>query len=150
MMNAVWLILIVASIVTAAFMGTMEAVSTASIDAAKSAVTLALGLIGVMSFWLGLMRVVQEGGLLHALARALRPVMARLFPDVPPDHPEMSAMIIEHRANMMGLGNAATPFGIKAMVELNRPSTRYPASPPTRWRSSSPSTPPISPSPRSV
>ena len=120
MMNAVWLVLIVASIVTAAFTGTMEAVSAASINDAKSAVTLALGLIGVMSFWLGLMRVVQEGGLLHALARALQPVMARLFPDVPPDHPAMSAMIMNIAANMMGLGNAATPFGIKAMVELNR------------------------------
>src|SRR5215468_4946340 len=105
MMNAVWLVLIVASIVAAAFMGTTEAVSTASIDDAKSAVTLALGLIGVMAFWLGLMRVVQEGGLLHALARALRPVMSRLFPEVPPDHPAMSAMIMNIAANMMGLGN---------------------------------------------
>jgi spore maturation protein SpmA len=120
MMNAVWLVLVVASVVTAALSGTMEAVSTASIESAKSAVTLALGLIGVMAFWLGLMRVVQEGGLLHALARALRPVMSRLFPDVPPDHPAMSAMIMNIATNMLGLGNAATPFGIKAMIELNR------------------------------
>jgi spore maturation protein SpmA len=120
MMNAVWLFLVVASIVTAAFSGTMEAVSTASIESAKSAVTLAIGLIGVMAFWLGLMRVVQEGGLLHALARALRPVMTRLFPDVPPDHPAMSAMIMNIATNMLGLGNAATPFGIKAMIELDR------------------------------
>jgi spore maturation protein SpmA len=119
-MNAVWLALMVASIVTAAFTGTMDAVTAASMDAAKSAVTLALGLIGVMAFWLGLMRVVQEGGLLHALARALRPVMARLFPDVPPEDPAMSAMIMNIAANMLGLGNAATPFGIRAMVELNR------------------------------
>jgi len=120
MMNAVWLVLIVASIVTAAFTGNMEAVSTASIESAKSAVTLAIGLIGVMAFWLGLMRVVQEGGLLHALARALRPVMTRLFPDVPPDHPAMSAMIMNIATNVLGLGNAATPFGIKAMTELDR------------------------------
>jgi spore maturation protein SpmA len=120
MMNAIWLGLVVASIITAAFTGTMEAVSNASIESAKSAVTLALGLIGVMAFWLGLMRVVQEGGLLHALARALRPLMARLFPDVPPDHPAMSAMIMNIATNMLGLGNAATPFGIKAMMELNR------------------------------
>jgi len=120
MMNAVWLALMVASIVTAAFMGTMDAVTAASMDAAKSAVTLALGLIGVMAFWLGLMQVVQDGGLLHALARALRPVMARLFPDVPPEHPAMSAMIMNIAANLLGLGNAATPFGIRAMVELNR------------------------------
>jgi spore maturation protein SpmA len=120
MMNGIWLVLVVASIVTAAFSGTMEAVSAASIESAKSAVTLALGLIGVMAFWLGLMRVVQDGGLLHTLARALRPVMARLFPDVPSDHPAMSAMIMNIATNMLGLGNAATPFGIKAMIELNR------------------------------
>jgi spore maturation protein SpmA len=120
MMNAVWIALIVASVVTAAFTGTMSAVSAASIDAAKSAVTLAIGLIGVMAFWLGLMRVVQEGGLLHTLARMLRPVMARLFPDVPADHPAMSAMIMNIAANMLGLGNAATPFGIRAMIELDR------------------------------
>ena len=120
MMNAIWLALIAASVVTAAFTGNMEAVSTASIESAKAAVTLALGLIGVMAFWLGMMRIVQEGGLLHALARALRPLMARLFPDVPPEHPAMSAMIMNIATNMLGLGNAATPFGIKAMVELNR------------------------------
>jgi spore maturation protein SpmA len=120
MMNAVWLALMVASIVTAAFTGTMDAVTAASMDAAKSAVTLAIGLIGVMAFWLGLMQVVQEGGLLHALARALRPLMGRLFPDVPAEHPAMSAMIMNIAANMLGLGNAATPFGIRAMVELNR------------------------------
>lgn len=120
MMNAVWLVLVVASVVTAAFTGKMEAVSTASVESAKSAVALAIGLIGVMAFWLGMMRVVQEGGLLHALARRLRPVMTRLFPDVPADHPAMSAMIMNIATNMLGLGNAATPFGIKAMVELDR------------------------------
>lgn len=120
MMNAVWVLLVVASVVTAAFTGSMEAVSTASVESAKAAVTLALGLIGVMAFWLGMMRIVQEGGLLHTLARGLRPLMARLFPEVPADHPAMSAMIMNIATNMLGLGNAATPFGIKAMVELNR------------------------------
>ncbi len=120
MMNAIWLGLVLGSVVTAAFSGTMEAVSTASIESAKGAVTLALGLIGVMAFWLGTMRVVQEGGLLHAVARGLRPVMGRLFPEVPPEHPAMSAMIMNIATNMLGLGNAATPFGIKAMIELNR------------------------------
>ena len=119
-MNHIWLGLIVVSVVAAAFNGTMEAVTKASVDSAKSAVTLALGLVGVMAFWLGLMRVVQEGGLLHALARWLRPLMVRLFPDVPADHPAMSAMIMNMASNMLGLGNAATPFGIKAMQELDR------------------------------
>ncbi|MFQ5666693.1 MAG: nucleoside recognition domain-containing protein [Candidatus Binatia bacterium] len=120
MMNAIWLALVLASVVAAAFMGTMDAVTTASIESAKSAVTLALGLIGVMAFWLGMMRIVQAGGLLHTLARWLQPVMVRLFPDVPNDHPAMSAMIMNIASNMLGLGNAATPFGIKAMIELNR------------------------------
>ncbi|MFN8640494.1 MAG: nucleoside recognition domain-containing protein [Candidatus Binatia bacterium] len=102
-----------------------------------------------MAFWLGMMRIVQEGGLLHGLARWLRPVMTRLFPEVPADHPAMSAMIMNIATNMLGLGNAATPFGIKAMVELNRP-TRCRASPPTRWCCSSPSTPPTSPRRRSA
>jgi spore maturation protein SpmA len=120
MMNSIWLGIVVASVVTAAYAGTMGAVTTASIESAKAAVTLALGLIGVMSFWLGMMRVVQAGGLLHALARALRPIMTRLFPDVPGDDPAMSAMIMNIASNMLGLGNAATPFGIKAMTELDR------------------------------
>lgn len=120
MMNAIWLALIVASVVTAGFTGTMAAVSTASLESAKSAVMMAIGLIGAMAFWLGMMNVVREGGLLHTLARWLRPVMTRLFPDVPHDHPAMSAMIMNIAANMLGLGNAATPFGIKAMIELDR------------------------------
>jgi spore maturation protein SpmA len=119
-MNLVFLVLIVASVLTAAFAGSMAAVTQASIEQAKAAVTLAIGLIGVMAFWLGLMNVVREGGLLHALARWLRPVMTRLFPDVPADHPAMSAMILNIAANALGLGNAATPFGIKAMIELDR------------------------------
>lgn len=119
-MNTVWLTLVIAAVVAGAFGGNMEAVTAASIDSAKDAVTLALGLVGLMAFWLGLMRVVQEAGLLHTLARWLRPVMTRLFPDVPADHPAMSAMIMNIAANMLGLGNAATPFGIKAMTELNR------------------------------
>src|SRR5215471_16112295 len=120
MMNVIWLFLVVSSVVAAAYGGKMAEVTAASIESAKSAVTLAIGLIGVMAFWLGLMRVVQEGGLLDALARALRPVMTRLFPDVPAEHPAMSAMIMNIATNMLGLGNAATPFGIKAMVELDR------------------------------
>ena len=119
-MNWIWLGLVVLSVVAAAFNGRMAAVTQASVDSAKSAVTLALGLVGVMAFWLGLMRIAQEGGLLHSLARLLRPIMVRLFPDVPSEHPAMSAMIMNMASNMLGLGNAATPFGIKAMQELDR------------------------------
>ncbi|QFY88100.1 spore maturation protein [Magnetovirga frankeli] len=98
----------------------MQALTTGLIDSAKSAVELVLGLIGVMSFFLGLMKVVERGGLLLILARLIRPLMLRLFPEVPPDHPAMGAMIMNFSANALGLGNAATPFGIKAMQALDR------------------------------
>ncbi|MCL4130474.1 UNVERIFIED_CONTAM: hypothetical protein GTU68_045087 [Idotea baltica] len=98
----------------------MEAVSQASFESAKSAATLAFNLVGIMALWLGLMRVLEAGGLMQSIARLVKPVMRRLFSDVPPEHPAMSAMVLNISANMLGLGNAATPFGIKAMMQLNR------------------------------
>jgi spore maturation protein SpmA len=98
----------------------MQALSVGLVDAAGSAVELVVGLIGVMAFFLGLMKVVERGGLLVMLARLIRPLMVRLFPDVPPDHPAMGAMIMNFSANALGLGNAATPFGIRAMQQLDR------------------------------
>jgi spore maturation protein SpmA len=98
----------------------MQALTSAVIEAAKSSVTLALGLIGVMALFLGLMKVAEAGGLLRVIARLLRPLMVRLFPDVPAEHPAMGAMIMNMSANALGLGNAATPFGIRAMQELDR------------------------------
>ena len=124
MLNAIWVAMVLASVICGAVTGRLEAVAKASTDSASAAVTLALGLIGVMTFWLGLMRVLQEGGLLQALARVMRPLMARLFPDVPADHPAMSMMILNMSSNMLGLGNAATPFGLKAMLELDRLNPR--------------------------
>jgi spore maturation protein A len=87
---------------------------------AQVAVELAIGLIGIMALWLGLMKIAEEAGLIARLARALRGITRRLFPDVPPDHPAMGAMIMNISANMLGLGNAATPLGLKAMEELNK------------------------------
>ncbi len=98
----------------------MEAFTSGAMDASKASVTLAIGLIGYMAFFLGLMKVAEAGGLLTVIARLLRPLMVRLFPDVPPDHPAMGAMILNMSANALGLGNAATPFGIRAMQELDR------------------------------
>lgn len=94
--------------------------SRAVVESAGGAVELAIGLIGVMALFLGLMKVAEKGGLLRVISRLLRPVMVRLFPDVPPDHPAMGAMILNLSANALGLGNAATPFGIRAMQELDR------------------------------
>ena len=120
MLNGIWLTLVLGSILTAAFNGRIEVVTQASMQSAKEAVELAIGLVGVMAFWLGMMRIAEDGGLTKSIARIVRPVMTRLFPDVPASHPAMSAMILNISSNMMGLANAATPFGIKAMEELNR------------------------------
>jgi spore maturation protein SpmA len=119
-LNAFFVALVLISVLAAAFTGHMEAVSSSALDAAKKAVELAIGLVGALSLFLGLMRVAQDGGLLRLLARAAAPVMRRLFPDVPADHPAMSAMILNIASNFLGLGNAATPFGIRAMQELDR------------------------------
>jgi spore maturation protein SpmA len=119
-LNAIWLGMILISVVLAAFTGRMEAVSKAAVESAKDAVTVVIGLIGLMVFFLGLMRVASDGGLLHWIARGIAPLMRRLFPEVPADHPAMHAMIMNLASNMLGLGNAATPFGLKAMVELDR------------------------------
>ncbi len=120
MLNAIWLGLILASVVCAAFTGRMEATKLAAFEGARSGLTIVLDLLGAMVLFLGLMRVAQDGGLLRAVARGLAPLLRRLFPDVPPEHPAMGAMIMNLASNVLGLGNAATPFGLKAMVELGK------------------------------
>ncbi len=118
--NIVYIMLMGGSIVFAAFNGRMQEITDASFQSTKDAVNLAISLVGIMALWLGLVRVLEAGGLMKALAHVIRPVMSRLFKDVPPEHPAMSAMVLNMSANMLGLGNAATPLGIKAMVELNK------------------------------
>ncbi len=98
----------------------MEALTKATVQSAADSVELAIGLIGVMTLFLGLVKVAEAGGLLKIIARLIRPIMVRLFPAVPPEHPAMGAMILNLSANAMGLGNAATPFGIRAMQELDK------------------------------
>ena len=118
--NLIWLFMILVATVVATYNGRMEQMLDASFESAKNSVNLAIGLIGVMALWLGLMKVAEAGGLMRLIARAIRPVMVRLFPNVPAEHPAMSAMIMNMAANALGLGNAATPMGIKAMMELDR------------------------------
>ncbi len=120
MLNAFFAGLVLVSVLVAAFTGHMDAVSASALDAAKKSVELALGLVGAMSLFMGLMKIAQDGGLLRLIASAASPVMRRLFPEVPQDHPAMSAMILNIASNVLGLGNAATPFGIRAMQELDR------------------------------
>ncbi len=120
LMNQIWFFLIGVSIMLAGFNGTMDRITKASFESAKSGVDLALGLIGAMALWLGLVKVAEAGGLMDLIARGIRPVMRWLFPDVPATDPAMSAMVLNMSANAMGLGNAATPLGIRAMMALNR------------------------------
>lgn len=128
-MNYLFLFIVLAAFLTAAWRelgrdpalpSVMEALSRAMVESAAGAVELALGLIGVMTLFLGLMKIAEAGGLLTIIARLIRPLMTRLFPDVPSDHPAMGAMILNISANALGLGNAATPFGIRAMQELDK------------------------------
>jgi len=118
MLNFIWAGLLIIGFVVGAITGNIEAVTNAAIDSARTGVDLALGLIGIMTLWLGLMKIAEDSGLVEKLAKALKPLMVWLFPDVPADHPAMGAMIMNIAANMLGLGNAATPLGLKAMKEL--------------------------------
>lgn len=119
-LNIIWLMMILLATLAAAYLGRMDLLTKASFESAKDAVTLAIGLVGAMALWLGIMKVAEESGLMRVIARGLRPIMIRLFPDVPENHPAMSAMIMNMAANALGLGNAATPMGIKAMQELDK------------------------------
>ncbi len=118
MLNVVWLLLLASGIIVAAFNGNIEIVTEAALGAAKGAVEVCFDLIGIMALWLGIMKIAEHGGLVQSLARIMRPITIKLFPSVPPEHPAMGAIILNLSANMLGLGNAATPFGMKAMQEL--------------------------------
>ena len=120
MINAVWLILLAGGTVFAAIAGRIEVVTQAALEGAENAVSLSLKLIGVMSLWLGIMKIAEKSGIIQFIAAFLGPVIRFLFPSVPRSHPAMGAIIMTVSANMMGLGNAATPLGIKAMQELQK------------------------------
>ncbi|MGJ7909322.1 nucleoside recognition domain-containing protein [Neobacillus sp. LXY-1] len=120
MVNYIWVFMTIVGIVFALFNGTIAEVNKAVFDGAKEAVTLCIGLISVLVFWLGMMKIAEESGLLEKLARLFRPAVKRLFPEVPPNHPAMGYMLSNMISNMFGLGNAATPLGIKAMEELKK------------------------------
>ena len=118
MLNYIWFGLMAIALVVAAFLGTADAVTKGAIDSAKTAVEISIGLVGIMTLWLGIMRIAEAAGLVTLLGRALRPISRILFPEVPPEHPAIGAIVMSIAANMLGLNNAATPFGIKAMEEL--------------------------------
>lgn len=110
--------MILTSIVVGVIEGRIDEVVRAVTDSAKLGFEIALGLAGIMCLWLGIMSIATESGLIKILGNILRPVLRRLFPDVPTDHPAMGAIALNISANMLGLANAATPFGLQAMKEL--------------------------------
>ena len=118
MLNYIWFGLMATAFVVAAFHGTVDGVTRGAMESASSAVQIAIGLVGIMTLWLGIMRVAEAAGLVTLLGRALRPILRLMFPEVPPDHPAAGAIVVAVAANMLGLNNAATPLGIKAMEEL--------------------------------
>lgn len=120
MLNTLWLGMMFLSVIVGLFTGRLNEVVLAVTDSAKVAFDLALNLTGILALWLGIMNVAKESGLITHLARLLQPIMSRLFPEVPSEDPAMGAMILNIAANMLGLNNAATPFGLQAMKELDR------------------------------
>ena len=128
MLNYIWLGLMVCAVVIGGWNGQLKEVADKALEMANTAVVgIALALVGVMALWLGIMRLAERAGLVALLARALRPLMRRIFPEVPPEHPAMGSMLMNIAANMLGLGNAATPLGLRAMKDLEslnpRPGT---------------------------
>ncbi|SHE87329.1 spore maturation protein A [Caldanaerobius fijiensis DSM 17918] len=124
MINIIWFLIIFISLIIGGMNGKIDQVVNAAITSSKDAVEVALGLIGIMSLWLGIMKIAEKEGLIHVLSRLIMPLIKRLFSDIPPGHPAIGAMVMNISANILGLGNAATPFGIKAMKLLQELNPR--------------------------
>lgn len=118
MMNYVWLFLVAIAILVAFITGNVKEITDAAFEYAETSVNIAFSLIGIMALWLGIMKIAEEAGLIKLLAKAIRPVSRFLFPQIPSDHPAIGAIVMNLSANWLGLGNAATPMGIKAMEHL--------------------------------
>ena len=125
MLNYIWLGLVLTAVVVGGFSGRTKEMVDGTVDSAKGAVTLSLGLIGIMALWLGMMRLAEKAGLIQTVARLLKPILGWLFPHVPAGHPAMGSMLMNIAANMLGLNNAATPLGLRAMRDLES-LNRYP------------------------
>ncbi|THF78331.1 nucleoside recognition domain-containing protein [Cohnella fermenti] len=120
MVNWIWLGMMVVSVAFAAVKGRVREVTEAAFGGAQTGVTVCIGLVSILVFWLGLMRIAEQAGLVRKLARLVAPLVRRLFPDVPADHPAFGYILTNMSANLLGLGNAATPMGIRAMQELQK------------------------------
>jgi spore maturation protein A len=120
MLNYIWVGMLLIGIVVGILNGRMEIVTQAAVSSAGKAVELCIGLLGIMCLWTGLMEIAQKSGMVEVISRGLKPVLRFLLPKVPAKHPAMGAVVMNLTANFLGLGNAATPLGIKAMNELQK------------------------------
>ncbi|HHV64240.1 MAG TPA: spore maturation protein [Peptococcaceae bacterium] len=131
MVNIIWLIMLICGIITAAVKGNIEQVTESALKAAELGIEVAIQLMGVMSLWMGIMHIAEKAGLIQALAKISGPLVRKLFPSLRTDSPAFGPIIMNLCANILGLGNAATPFGLKAMQELQKenphPDTASPA-----------------------
>jgi len=118
-MNVLWVIMICVSILFSIFTGHLEAFTRSIFDGAKAAVEVSLFLLGIVSVWMGITRILEDSGLIYRIAHLFKPLICRLFRNIPGDHPSITAITLNVLANLFGLGNAATPLGIKAMQELD-------------------------------
>lgn len=119
-MNFIFSLFILTGIIVAAANGRIDIITTAAMTSAANAVQRAITLIGIISLWLGIARVAEESGIINILSRLIAPLFRWLFPSIPKGHPALGCILMNLSANMLGFGNAATPFGLKAMQELQR------------------------------
>ena len=120
MLNYLWACMIMVGIVYAAFTGRMPEITNAALDSSKEAITLCITMMGVMSFWVGFMEIATKAGIVEGASRRIRPAIRFLFPDLPKGHPAEGPITTNIIANVLGLGWAATPAGLKAMEELGK------------------------------
>jgi len=118
MINYIWIFFILTSLVFAAFTGKIENVTNSILLSAKSAVNIAISLIGIMAFWLGMVKLAEKSGLMHIIAKIINPITTFLFPEIPKNNPAIGNIATSFTANAIGVTNAATPIGIKAMQEM--------------------------------
>lgn len=118
MLNYLWAGMMVIGILWGAFHGNLAAVTDGALESTKDAVTLCITMLGIMSFWCGILKIGEESGLIEAMTRRMKPVIRFLFPEIPENHPAAAYISTNMIANMLGLGWAATPAGLKAMEEL--------------------------------
>lgn len=128
MVNLIWAFMAIIGIVYAMFHGTMAEVNKALFQSANEAVALSISLISILVFWLGIMKIANKAGILDLLATLFKPIIYRLFPDIPKGHPAIGYILSNFTANIFGLGTAATPMGLKAMEEMKKLHPRPEAS----------------------